>query len=132
MVDVVATNTIFDGDRRLVLQLTSASDGTGETNVIKVNSSAYTGPNKPQLTTHFVIEEINYDIQGFTHVDLNFDETTDIPAAKLSGQGYKDYREVGGLADPTNTGTTGDILLSTIGATATSTYDITISLRKKN
>ena len=132
MADAVTTNTLFNGDKRLVLQLLNASDGTGETLVIKANSSVYTGPNAPDTTTHFVIEEITWDVQGFTHVDLYFDETTDVAAAKLSGQGYKDYREVGGLVDPTDAGTTGDILLSTIGATALSTYDITISLRKKN
>jgi hypothetical protein len=132
LVDVVSTNTLFNGQRRLALQLLNASDGTGETLVVKAASASYTGPNPPDATTHFVIEEITWDVQGFTHVDLYFEETTDIPAAKLSGQGYKDYREVGGLVDPTNTGTTGDILLSTVGGNATSTYDITLSLRKKN
>ena len=132
MVDTVTTNTIFNGDRRLVVNILSASDGTGEAAVAKVTAASFTGPNSPEPTTHFVVEEINYDIQGFAHVDLYFDATSDSPLAKLSGQGYIDYRESGGLVDPQATGTTGNVVLTTVGATATATYNITISLRKKN
>ena len=132
MPDAVTTNTIIDGEKRLVLNLLNASDGTGESAVIKANASTYTGPNKPDATTHFIVEWIEYDIQGFSHVDLYFDAATDDALAKLSGQGFKDYRDEGGLADPQSTTWTGDIKLTTVGATATSTYDITVSLRKKN
>jgi len=44
-----------------------------------------------------------------------------------TGNGYRDYSFIGGLAD-TTTGDTGDILLSTVGASATATYDIVIVL----
>lgn len=37
MVDTVASQTLFEGDRHLVMKFTNVSDGTGETNVIKVN-----------------------------------------------------------------------------------------------
>jgi len=132
MADAVQTNVIFNGDSKLVLQLLNASDGTGEALVAKVASASYTGPNAPQVTGYFTIEEIKWDVQGFTNVDLYFDETTNIPAAKMSGYGYVNYKEAGGLTDPVNAGSTGNILLSTAGAFAGATYDITLVLRKKN
>ena len=40
MADAVASQTILDGERLAVLRFTSVSDGTGESNVVKVDVSA--------------------------------------------------------------------------------------------
>ena len=40
MVDVVTSQTIFDGERKAVMKFTNVSDGTGETAVLKVDVSA--------------------------------------------------------------------------------------------
>ena len=40
MADAVASQTIMDGERVAIMKFTNTSDGTGETNVVKVNPSA--------------------------------------------------------------------------------------------
>ena len=40
MVDTVNSQTLLDGERLVVQKFTNISDGTGETNVVKVNVSA--------------------------------------------------------------------------------------------
>ena len=40
MADTVASQTLFDGERKAIMKFTNSSDGTGETNVVKVNPAA--------------------------------------------------------------------------------------------
>jgi hypothetical protein len=42
MADAVTSQTIQDGERKAVLKFTNISDGTGETNVVKVDVSTLT------------------------------------------------------------------------------------------
>ena len=42
MADAVATQTIQDGERNAVLRFTNVSDGTGESNVVKLDFDAST------------------------------------------------------------------------------------------
>ena len=44
MADTVDTRTLEDGLRNHIVRLTNISDGTGESDVIKVNISGLTGP----------------------------------------------------------------------------------------
>lgn len=132
MADTVNTNVLFNGTRRRVVQLTNVSDGTGESDVVKVDVSALTGPDG-SAPTYIVIEEITWSIQGFTSVRLEFDATTDDEAVVLgAGNGYMNFVNAGGLKDPKSTGTTGDLLLTTAGAVSGATYDITLVVRLKD
>lgn len=132
MADTVQTNVIFAGTRRRSVQLLNVSDGTGESNVVKVDVSALIGPDG-SAPTYTVVEEIQYAIQGFTSVRLVWDATTDDEIAVLpSGSGYLNFKEAGGLVDPKSSGTTGDILLTTAGAVSGATYDITLVIRLKD
>ena len=80
-----------------------------------------------------VVEWIDYDVQGFTYVRLDWDATTDDEIAVLGqGQGSFDWTADGGLVDPASTGATGDIVLTTNGAASGATYTITIGLRLKD
>lgn len=129
MADAVSTKVLFNGDRRLSLQLMNVSDGTGEASVVKVDKSAYTGPNGLEPSC-FVVEKIEYDVTSM-RVVLSFDRTTDATFAVLQGQGELCYKKVGGLKD-SDTGDTGDILLTTTGAAAGDGYNIILHLIKKN
>lgn len=131
MADVVDTRILFKGTRRAAYRFTNVSDSTGESAVIKVDISTLTGPNG-SAPTATVIEQLEWSIQGFTSVRLFWDGDTDDEIAVLSGSGFKDYKEFGGMADPRSAGGTGDILITTAGATATSTYDITVTFRLKD
>lgn len=129
MVDTVDSKVVFSGKNKYVVRLTNASDGTGESAVVKVDISTLTGPDGTP-PTRTVIEKIEYDIFGMT-VRLFWDHTTDDEIAILSGAGFLDWTEVGGLVD-NGTGDTGDILLTTNGHAAGDTYHITLYLRLKD
>lgn len=130
MADTVDTIVMFNTPKYYVVRLTNRSDATGETNVVKVDKSTLTGllGREPD---RLVIEEIQWNIQGFSSVQLNFDAATDDEGAILTGVGYRDYSAFGGLKDPKSATNVGDILLTTYGAAANATYDIMLVVRKK-
>ena len=132
MTDAVDSNVLGDGLRNHIVRLQNTSDGTGESAVVKVDASTLVGPIKNAAPSYFAIKNVQYDISGFTAVNLLFDATTDDAALTLSpGQGYMDFDDMGNFNDPQSTGTTGDIVLTTVGAAAAATYDITLHLIKK-
>jgi hypothetical protein len=108
-----------------------AADTTDETNVRKVVLADLITPNGT-IPTKFVIEKIEHNCMGFAGITLEFDRGTDSVFfyAPGDGTGSVDYRKEGGLVD-NEVGDTGDILLSTTGATANDSYTIKISFRVK-
>jgi len=132
MVDTVDTKVLSATTRKYTLKLTNISDGTGETTVTKLDISTLVGPDGTAPTST-VVESIEGMVQGFSSVHLFWDHTTNDEIAVLgTGYTYFDWRDIGGNADPKSSGGTGDILLTTVGASATATYDITITLRLKD
>ena len=132
MVDTVDVKYIRSGPRKAAVKLTNISDGTGESTVTKVDISTLVGPNgvAPTKTS---IESIEATVQGFTSVHLFWDHTANDELAILgTGFTYFNWEDVGGHVDPASAGSTGDILLTTVGASASSTYDITIVFRLKD
>lgn len=150
MADTVTTIQLFPASNQAagvaVVHLTNVSDGTGETNVKKVDIATllnYFGVKPSGLR----IEQARWCIQGMTSVKLGWDRTAaQITAMLLAGSGYEDYRgqvsragdggapdytKLGGLADPSagNADGKGSILLTTTGAASGGTYDITLWLR---
>lgn len=131
MADTVDSLVVFNGKRRYAVRFTNISDGTGESGVTKVDRSALIGPGGG-APTYLVVEKIEYDISGMT-VRLYWDDGTDDEIAVISGAGYLDWSDVGGLIPPQVPGnaTEGDILLTTNAHTAGDTYNITLYLRLK-
>jgi hypothetical protein len=127
MADAVVVRTVSKGQRKIVLQLTCISDGTGEAAVIKQAVSGLTKA-KGDTVTNLRIDEIKWDVQGFTSVRLLWDHTTDDVAMIMSGKGSASFEHVGGLVDPRSTGGTGDLLLTSVGAVSGATYDIVVVL----
>lgn len=132
MADTVDTITVFSGSRIRSYRFTNASDGTGESAVAKIDLSAVKAPNGVTLSTRMAILEVQWQIQGFSSVKLFFDATTDDEALILSGNGYRDFYDVGGLVDPKSSGATNKLLFTTVGASSTATYDIAITIRIKD
>lgn len=118
------------GVRRVVVRLTGISDGTGEIDVVKVDKSTLLGPNGRE-PTKFAIEEVEWAIQGFDYILLEFDHTSDSTIETLVLAGFKNYRDIGGLVD-NGSGGTGDLILTSVGPTAGASYDISIVLRLKD
>lgn len=132
MADTVSTITLYNDKKRLIVKCMSRSDGTGETNVIKVDKSTFTGLNGLEPSS-LAIEQIEWEVNGM-EVVISVDRTTDIVLARLTGAGYgcMDYRDVGGLQTKGDSSQTGDILFSTSGHSAGDNYDVTLHLRKKD
>ena len=131
MVDAVTSEYVFNGKRRKVLNLTSISDGTGESAVIKADISTLTDA-RGVTCTYTAVDMIDYDIQGLGSVRLYWDHTTDDEIAILpSGSGTIDFNAIGGKVDPRTSGGAGDIVLTTNGHDAGDVYNITIYFRPK-
>lgn len=134
MADTVASQLIANGPRNWGYVFTSLSDGTGETNVVKVDGSA-AGPLGVALygqtfypLQHIKITEIEYDVKGMA-LEIIWDATASKIATVLGGFGRLNYREFGGLAavDATGTllvGATGKIKFTTQGAMQNSSYTV--------
>ncbi len=132
MVDTVTVKTLFNSPRKLVVNLTNLSDGTGESNVVKVDKSTFTGLNGSE-PSKLTIEKIVYDVSSM-RVLLTWDQTSDETIAVLQGDGeinwYKNGKHSGNTG--ANTGGNGDILLTTANQAVGDGYNITLYLRKKD
>lgn len=135
MADTVSANTMMSGvqTKKLIVHLTGISDGTGETNVVKVDRSTLTMPNLGVAPNKLHVASLRWNIQGYTYVQLKWDHTADDTIAVLTGNGYDNYESHGALKDPntsgdTVTGAIGDIILSSVGAANGASYDITLEV----
>lgn len=125
--DTVDVSVIRNSLGHYAVRLQNRSDGTGETAIHKVDISALY--NAAGITcTWTVLERIDYAVQGFNYVLLEWDHTSPDEIATLSGSGMIDVTYEGGQADPKSSGGTGDVLLTTNGGAAGSSYDITLRL----
>ena len=121
------------GFKRIIKRFTGVSDGTGESDVVKVDiSELRTTLGKPAVRT--VIEKIVYSQTGFTDIRLTWDRNPAATICVIPGHsGVMDFKSAGGLVDPGEEGDeTGDILLTSTGADSGDAYDITITLRLKD
>jgi hypothetical protein len=135
MADVVVSQLIANGPRNWGYVFTNESDGTGETNVVKVDGSS-TGPLGVVIggttiypASHIKIREIEYDISPGLKLEIIWDATSPQVATVLGGFGRLRYFEFGGLAAVGSTGAlitgaTGKILFTTVGATPGASYTV--------
>ena len=118
------TRTLFDGLAKVAQQFTGYSDdGTGETNVVKVDASDLTPP-----ATNLKVLRVTYDVQGGA-VALSWDGLADVNFLVCSGQGEFCYDQVGGLQSDADYPTQ-DILLTTKNFEPGSSYALTLEMRK--
>ena len=130
MADTVTTQTIADTSGvKFVAKLTNFSDGTGETNVKKVDASELT----------FMTEDGNRKISKIWYsvntanpksaVELIWDGATNATAMFLNGQSHFDFRPSGSEIPNNATTPTGDVLLSTHNFASGDNYTIVIEFR---
>ena len=132
MADAVTSQTIQDGDRKAVLKFTNVSDGTGESNVVKVDVSALTANSSGNACTKVTVTQIWWQCVGMG-VELLCDATANTLIIGLSpdSNGYHDYTPFTGIPNNAGSGVTGDILFTTIGASAGDTYTVILDLIKE-
>jgi len=131
MADAVTSQTILDGERLFIGKFTNISDGTGETGVVKIDVSTL-APNASGLACNGV--KIN-KIWASTHgleVRILFDATTDAFAWMITQQTFyeMDFSSFGGLSNNAGAGVTGDVLFTTIDASAGDMYTIVLECIK--
>ena len=133
MADAATSTTLLDGDRLAIIQLTSTSDGTGESAVKKVDVSALQPNNFGKACTGVRLAKICYSTFGMSVKllwvattnticwDLNSDYTTD-----------EDFTNFGGIQNTAASGgKTGDIALTTTGHASADSYVIVLTLIKE-
>lgn len=126
---VTATSQVlYDGINTTVIQFTGFADGPDqETNVVKV-SVADLNP-RPKTVKVF---DVDYDVTNGSVV-LSWDADVPVPFM-IAGAGPGDdfdYGFIGGMPNGGGDTATGNILFSTRGFDAGSSYSIMIQLRKK-
>ena len=122
MADVVTGPTILqENDQRVVIKIVNQSDGTGGTTVFGDVSAMATNA-EGQSCLHLVLQRVWYSSQGgdggdsYVRMDEE-DNNGDIPIIGLTGSGYWDFREFGGIpADKSNNTNQSDVNFVVPGA----------------
>ena len=131
MADAVTSQTLFDGDKHVVMKFTNISDGTGESAVKKVDVSALESDIYGNTCSSVAIEKIWWQCIGMK-VRMFFDATSDKFIIELgeNQSGYHDYSEFGGIKNNAGSGKTGDVDFTTVGHSSADTYTIILKMRK--
>lgn len=130
MADAVNSQTLFDGLSQAVMKFNNVSDGTGEAAVLKVDVSALAANNVGKECTGVSIRKITAMISGMS-VNVLWDATTDVSAVVLAPGMYTlNFDDTAILGNNAGTGKTGDIMFTTVGATANDTYSIILEMIK--
>ena len=130
MADTVTTQTIADTSGiKFVVKMTNVSDGTGETNVVKVDASALTFMTEDgERKISKIFWSVNTQ-SGKSAVELIWDGATNATAVSMSGQGFWDLRADGNEIVNNATTPTGDVLLSTKNFANGDNYTILVVFR---
>lgn len=131
MADAVASQTIFDGEHTAIMKFTNISDGTGENKVVKVNASAL-GANAAGFACNGVtLKKIHASTHGM-EVQIYWDATTDVLCwiVPQNSQYTWDFSDFMGLTNNSGAGKNGNVLFSTVDASAGDMYAITLEMTK--
>ena len=137
MADTVTGPTIMqENDVRVVIKIVNQSDGTGGTTVFGDVSAMANNVNGASCL-HLVLQRVWYSAQGgdggdsYARLDEE-DDDGDIPIIGLTGSGYWDFREFGGLktdkSNNTNQSDVNFVVPST--ADAANTYTVIAEFKK--
>ena len=115
MADTITGPTILQqNDNRVVIKIINQSDGSGKTDVF-ADISALTAREDGTAVAHVGLQRIWFSCQGgdggdsYARLDEE-DDDGDIPILGLTGTGYWDFREFGGIpADKSNNTNESDV-----------------------
>lgn len=127
MADTLTPTTIKDDRSELQVHFHFVSDGTGTTDGVVVDKSAFTvsGAEPSKLR----VMACQFAVQGMSYALLEWNRGTDVVIARLSGNGYIDWYPEG--KNDSGTGGDGDIVFTPVGAASGATADFTLWLRKE-
>jgi hypothetical protein len=127
MADVVASQTLLDGERLFIGKFTNISDGTGETAVVKINPSTLSVNAYGRACNGVKINKIWSTTHGM-EVRILWDATTDVFAWMIpqNTNYFMDFSSFGGLQNNAGTGVNGNVLFTTADASSGDMYTIVI------
>jgi hypothetical protein len=131
MADALTSQVIQDGGRTAILKFTNISDGTGQSAATLVDVATLTAdPQTGAACSGVTLQTITFSNIGMG-VELLWDATTDVPLLNLP-QDWEDTIDFSAFGIPNNSagGKTGNINVTTVGATAADTYLLVITLTK--
>jgi hypothetical protein len=133
MVDNVTSQTLLDGERLVIQKFTNISDGTGESNVVKVNVSALAKNAFGVACTGVKINKVWVGSPGMA-VLIKWEATTPTLAWAVPKDRQNEMYfgpQFGGITnDATAPGRTGNITFSTVGAATGASYTIILECIK--
>jgi len=131
MADAVTSQTILDGERLFIGKFTNISDGTGETGVVKIDVSTLASNASGLACNGVKINKIWASTHGL-EVRILWDATTDVFAWMIPQQTFyeMEFDSFGGLSNNAGAGVTGDVLFTTIDASAGDMYTIVLECIK--
>ena len=131
MADAVASQTIMDGERVAIMKFTNSSDGTGETNVVKVNPASLNPSAAGGACDGVTITKITALTHGM-EVQLKWKATTPVVIETIPQNNVytQDYSQIGGLINNAGTGKDGAITFTTLDASAGDTYSVVLEMVK--
>jgi len=137
MADQVTSQILENGIGRLAMKFTSLSDGTGESNVRKVDAQSATIGSFLQGQqfvpgTSLVASRVTFDVRGML-LRLLWQAAPNVELLDLVGFGdffLRDERGGFGVQNPLAPGATGSVLFTTVGATAGASYSVVLGFIK--
>jgi hypothetical protein len=131
MADAVSTQVLKDHASAWAVKLTNISDGTGETNVVKVSANTLVASNGDGSTQRLSITKLFWNVSS-NRVNLLWRGTTNTLITTLTGTGYWNLVGEGSmpLTNNAGAGANGDILVTTSGFVSGSAYTIIMEGKK--
>lgn len=128
MADVVLTQTLFQGDKKLITHYNNVSDSTGGSTKIIDVSAAANNHSDGRTLSRVTLNKIWYSVSMTAKVDavkMTWDADTDPTFLTLEGDGHLDYSSIGGIKNNEATGATGDVIIVMPACTANDSATIT-------
>lgn len=132
MTIAVTMQTLYDGPRRAKIQITGTSDGSGEqTLALLVDAKTLTPLGPGQNCKRVKVERVTGNT-SYGNVELYWDAEVPFKFAELAGSKIDlDYRNITAVTPPKSLlSATGNILYSTVGFAAGSTFMLELELIK--
>lgn len=125
MVDTVRVRALTDDSENYYVEMTNVSDGTGETDVLKIDAAAI-------AVVALRLQSIRFMTVGMG-VILKWDATVKERMLELPPNvaGSIIYPDKGEPDDPRAAGFTGDVYLSTVGAALNDSYHLILGFAKE-
>ena len=131
MADLVASQTLLDGERLFIGKYTNISDGTGETNAIKVNVSTLAASAAGKACTGVKINKIWVSTHGMEICILSAATTPLVTWIVPQNSIYNmDFSTFGGLTNNAGTGVNGNVTFTTSDSTAGDMYAVVLECIK--